>query len=396
MKVAWVNRTFGNYRIPVYAELDRLLGGGLHVLYSAPRARPQAVERLHALLGNRAIPLRDERVLLHRGSATSGYANRHLEVMFEPSLLPALARCKPDVMIGEGLAAWTAAALVHRITTGTRLVVSYQRTRHTERNVQWFRTAYRRAALRFIDVVCCNGRLSAEYTHWLGMPRHRIIEGASAAETQDLARQCAAIPTAERAEWRQRLRVNGMAFFFLGRLIELKGVDRLLEAWRLVQQAGDSPPATLLLGGDGPLRGDLRARCERYRLRNVRFLGAIEYEDIAHHYAAADVFLIPTLEDNWSLVVPEAMACGLPVLSSRFNGCWPELVHAGVNGFTFDPNNPEELAARIRYFLFDPTTVGPMGEASKRIAAQFSPHRAAGAFLRACELAMARHMEADN
>jgi glycosyltransferase involved in cell wall biosynthesis len=64
----------------------------------------------------------------------------------------------------------------------------------------------------------------------------------------------------------------------------------------------------------------------------------------------ADVFVLPTLEDNWSLVIPEAMACGLPVTTSIYNGCHAELIRDGENGCTFDTYNTESLLQALAYF----------------------------------------------
>jgi len=76
----------------------------------------------------------------------------------------------------------------------------------------------------------------------------------------------------------------------------------------------------------------------------VRFAGRVHYGDMPAYYAACDALVMPTLEDNWSLVVPEAMAAGKPVLCSVHNGCWPELVHDGENGWVFDPLDRDATA----------------------------------------------------
>lgn len=68
------------------------------------------------------------------------------------------------------------------------------------------------------------------------------------------------------------------------------------------------------------------------------------------YYGVSDVFVIPTLEDNWSLVVPEAMACRLPIACSIYNGCHPELVRKDYNGITFDPLNRQSLLDALSYF----------------------------------------------
>ncbi len=106
-------------------------------------------------------------------------------------------------------------------------------------------------------------------------------------------------------------------------------------------------------------------------------------------YAAADAFVIPTLEDNWSLVVPEAMSCGLPILCSKYNGCWPELVHPGRNGWVFDPLDKEDMARCLLACAASGDELGRMGLESQRIVADFTPAHAARAIFGACETAMA-------
>ena len=120
----------------------------------------------------------------------------------------------------------------------------------------------------------------------------------------------------------------------------------------------------------------------------MRFVGAIDYDNIAIYYAAADVFIIPTLEDNWSLVVPEAMACGLPILCSKYNGCWPELIHQDKNGWIFDPLDSESTVKCLNLCIENKNELTKMGINSQEIVKNYSPEKAAGTIIRGCEIAM--------
>ena len=122
-------------------------------------------------------------------------------------------------------------------------------------------------------------------------------------------------------------------------------------------------------------------------MANVIFAGAVNYDDIALYYRIADVFVIPTLEDNWSLVVPEAMACGKPILCSRYNGCWPELIQQDINGWTFDPFNPKEVAHYLAVCNDSRERLPHMGKESLKIVQKHSPHHAAEAIIKACKVA---------
>ena len=110
-------------------------------------------------------------------------------------------------------------------------------------------------------------------------------------------------------------------------------------------------------------------------MKSVIFTGNIDYDSIAIFYATADVFVIATLEDNWSLVVPEAMACGLPVACSIFNGCHPELIIPNRNGVTFNPFVPEDIVKSLG--SFHNVDLKRYGEQSRIIEHSYSPKNVA-------------------
>lgn len=387
MKVAWVNRSFLDYRVPVYAALDRLLGLNLTVIFSERHTPARVREKIRAVLGVRAVSLAGERVLLRRGAMSGDFANTRIEVSCQPGLYREIKSCAPDVVIGEGFFQWTVAALSYRLVTGTPLVVSYERTRHTERHSQWFRTAYRKAVGQAAAAVCCNGILSKDYLLRLGIQDCRIVTGAMAADSAALRRQCENFDDRSREALRRELCASRPVFLYVGSLVQRKGVAQLLAGWELLNRRRGHEHATLVVVGDGPERPVLEAVVRERAMNNVRFPGAVPYDDIARYYAMADVFVMPTLEDNWSLVVPEAMACGLPVICSVFNGCWPELVRVHENGVTFDPFNAENTADVLEYFVAFPGVIRPYGAASRRIEAEFSPEHAAQAIHSACSIA---------
>ncbi|MEJ2070311.1 MAG: glycosyltransferase family 4 protein [Syntrophobacterales bacterium] len=88
----------------------------------------------------------------------------------------------------------------------------------------------------------------------------------------------------------------------------------------------------------------------------------------------ASVFILPSSHlEQWGLVVNEAMASGLPVLVSSACGCVPELVQEGVNGFSFDPSDREGLARLMLKMSSQEAELKTMGEASRRLIADWSP-----------------------
>jgi glycosyltransferase involved in cell wall biosynthesis len=166
----------------------------------------------------------------------------------------------------------------------------------------------------------------------------------------------------------------------------MKGIGQLLEAWNLFQRK-HSLGGTLVLVGTGPEETEFKDQVERDGVKGVWFVGDMDYDHLAAYYASADIFIMPTLEDNWSLVVPEAMACGLPILCSNYNGCWPELVQAGRNGWVFDPLDEEKFVAALVLAVENQSRLQEMGRESRLIIAGHSPAHAARAIHSTCLLA---------
>lgn len=107
-------------------------------------------------------------------------------------------------------------------------------------------------------------------------------------------------------------------FLFVGRLVDWKGVDILLEAFALVKER---VPALLEIVGDGPERASLARQADRMGPgAGVRFLGWLGPEDCTRRLHSCDVFVSPSLQEAGGIAVLEAMACGRPVIASAWGG----------------------------------------------------------------------------
>lgn len=379
MRITWVTRSFLDYRIPVYAELNRLCGDQLTVIYNRETKSERLIGKIEAVLGERAVGLTGELRLGGKKIENAQFANSGIRIPFQPGLLRQLKRSAPEVMLSDGFMQWTYAPLLYRMFHRVPHVMCYERTSYTERHCQWYRRAYRRLVLHWIDAVCANGVLCGDYLKSLGVPEAAISYGQMAADTEGLARAVAEMDAGQAAELRRRFPAGMTLFLYVGQIIPRKGIRQLLEAWRRFGNAD----AGLLLVGDGAEQQELEQWCAKQGLENVFWLGRQPYDEIARFYRIADVFIIPTLEDNWSLVVPEAMACGLPVASSIYNGCHPELVHP-ENGWTFDPLNAESTAAMLTDIGKRKADLKEMGKSSRMIVQHHTPARAAENIYAAC------------
>lgn len=382
MRITWVTRSFLDYRIPVYRGLDELCGHELTVIYNGEVVPQRCQDKLRAVLGDRAVALSGEVRLSGVARDNATMANRGLRIPIQKGLIKRIRKTKPEVLISDGFFQWTYAPLWVRVfnRSGVRHIMCYERTPHTERNAGRIRTWYRKLVSNWIDAIDCNGSLTAKYVRNILGYGKPLAYGHMTAETEGVARRVEEVKDSQIAEVREKYGLSGLTFLYLGQLIERKGIMELLRAWK--EAALDD--ATLMLVGDGKQRGEIEKYIKDNGLDNVRLTGAVNYDELGPYYKAADCFIIPTLEDNWSLVVPEAMAAGLPVACSIYNGCHPELVKP-ENGWTFDPLDISDTVNTLRVISDSRGRLRPMGEESKRIVANHTPEHAAGNLFELCK-----------
>ena len=156
----------------------------------------------------------------------------------------------------------------------------------------------------------------------------------------------------------------------VARLIARKGQNHLIEAVKRLTDLGID--VTLDLIGEGDARHAYESQTEKLGLRpKIKFQGYVPREQIANHYARAHVFMLPSYNEGMSVATLEAMAAGLPLVTTRTCGT-QELVEEGVNGWTHGWGDIEALTAHIKRLAIDRTLARRMSEFSRSRAKQFS------------------------
>lgn len=371
-RVVWVNPSFLDYRVPLYEALNNKLQRNFRLIFSKQRVPKRCVEKVKDAIGENAMYLNAERCI--KIGKNNGFSNNGINIPFPKGLYKLIRTTKPDIIIAEGFFQFTPWAVWYSFFHRIPLLIAYERTAHTERKCPLWRKLYRRFIGLFVDGYIANGQLTKEYLVSQGVKLEKIFTGGMCADSNGLAIKVAEMPPVEKKTMRESIVGNdteGLLYIYVGQIIPRKGVSQLLEAWECHHQK--YPIDRLLLVGTGEQLTEFQ---EQYKNnKTITFTSNVDYSNIYKYYAISDVFIIPTLEDNWSLVVPEAMACGLPIACSIYNGCHPELVKKDENGITFDPLNRDSILHALAYFHNQDLI--QMGNRSVAIEKEYNPEKTA-------------------
>lgn len=292
-------------------------------------------------------------------------------------------------------------------------------------------TWIKRRLVGMFDAALVGGAPQKRYFASLGLPEHKIFPGYDAVDNEYFARK-ADEARSQNCEVRRRYNLPENYFLSLGRFVAKKNLSILIQAFRKFLDSQPNAKTHLVMVGAGEEEAKLRSLCNELELPisdhgqsaalssqpshlvspHVHFYGFRQIEENPVFYALADAFVLPSLYEEWGLVVNEAMASGLPVIVSDTAGCAEDLLENGHphnlgsngasngrlsnglgrrmrrNGFIFDPRSPDELAGIFQILEAQPALRQEMGAASREIVEKFSCRNFAENALRAADAAM--------
>lgn len=174
---------------------------------------------------------------------------------------------------------------------------------------------------------------------------------------------------------------NENQIIYVGGLIKRKGVDLLIEALANIEEN-----FYLVIVGDGPERRNLENQCIKCGLSDkVCFKGYLHKEQLLDMYRQSSIFILPTREDCFALVILEAMCSGLPIISSKFADGSRDLIDDKKGGFIIDPYDQKQFSSCIKMLLTNPDMRKKLGEYSQLKAYQFQFSEVSKNFIHALE-----------
>ena len=362
--------TVAPYRLPVFEQLSHEVN--LLVLF----AQSQTADRLwdarldeytfrNSILSHRVLRLGSTAQVINPGLLSHLWHgdldvailgdNRRTAISGLCVYLAALARRRPLVV-------WTG------ITPGESKVARSGRT------LQRLFACCRRALFRRAAAIVAYGTASRRHLVKLGISEEKVFTGTQVVPPSELPSPAVHRATLGVGDKTVVLSVNY--------LLPRKGLDLLIRAFR--QVAG--PDAVLVLVGSGPEEETLRRLADGDH--RILFPGYQAGARKTAWYAAADLFVFPTLHDPWGLVVNEAMALGLPVIATDAAGCAPDLLQD--NGLVVPAGDSDALEDALSQLLKDKSRRKAMGNSSREIIGKYTVEYACSAFLQAIDYALGK------
>jgi len=286
---------------------------------------------------------------------TLGFSERYTKAL-PLGLIPLLKKLRVDAVICCNPTQMLLAALA-KVLVPFKLGLNLEDTVSSQvrkpKYIQFFRKlVYRRA-----DFILSFSRLAKQYAESIGINAN-LYETSWSIDPKWLS-----------MERISKIRTSCLRFLFVGQLNERKGILPLIHSWAKYIRA--YPGSTLTIIGDGPLGGEAQRQCVKMGLKSVIFLGHIPYKEVQNHYLSSDVFILPTFEDLFSLAVTEAMAFGLPILTTLYNGA-STLVDEETNGFIFDPNRRDGITSALMKAGCQAERLPSFGVASRQIISDYT------------------------
>ncbi len=282
-----------------------------------------------------------------------------------------LSDLKPSIVAVPGWGQRCALALFRSAKRASLPTVLMSDSTHHDAPRRMLTEALKSRIVQGFESALVAGSPHVDYLRSLGFPPKRIFKGFDVVDNAHFDARRKTVSSSQSPEIGKRLE-----FLTVARFLKRKNLVSLIAAFDRFAATSEDTEWTLRIVGDGLERAVIeKAREDSPHSERIRIDGFVQYESLPEHYASASCFVLPSLSEQWGLVVNEAMAAGLPVLVSNRCGCAEDLVETGVNGFTFDPTDVDALAGLMKRVANGNMDRKAYGRASQRIVADWDLNR---------------------
>jgi glycosyltransferase involved in cell wall biosynthesis len=264
-------------------------------------------------------------------------------------LLVALRRFHPDLIVSAELGFRTLQASLYATFYKIPLVIWWEGTPHTEGWVRPYRKLLRRYLVRRARRFWSNGDESSQLLQCYGAEPSSIDNGMIGIDTRHF-KAGIEYATPSRDRTRKELGISGVTFLYAGQFVKRKGIVEYLKALDVLC-ANTTANFSLLFVGNGPEKRAIDSWKQTHPGVRVSILGFLQPDELPRIYTACDVFVLPTLDDNWSLAALEAAVAGMPQILSVYNGASRDLLAYHAPGICINPNDTHAFAQALKSYV---------------------------------------------
>lgn len=195
------------------------------------------------------------------------------------------------------------------------------------------------------------GKSTQEYAKYIGFGLEKIFTvGFTSIKDNEILKQ--PITQQDKQFLKEKLHLDKEKKYVIsvGQFVYRKGFDLLIESWKKINNTHDWE---LLIIGDGKEKESLLKRLYQLNISNITVLNSMCKSKLFDYYKASEFFVLNTREDIWGLVVNEAMANGLPVLTTNQCVAGKELIENGINGYLYDCEDLARCAECLDILMTD-------------------------------------------
>lgn len=330
IRLAVLTNILSPYRIPFFNELARESAIDLKVFYVAEQERNRVWKTYFEEI--RYVYEIIPGIHFRAGGSRTFHINWGVSQV--------LRKFAPDVVVvGTDLlstpSSWIALAYARKYRVP---LIRYEAQHNYRSDISELKKYLYRFYYRSCRAFFVYSRLTEIYLTAMGIPGERIANGFNVGDTSFFKNQIDHVRSEVIASG-EREKYPPVLFLFVGELTRRKGFHLLLEAFSEAQL----PDAGLVVLGEGPLRKEE----ERFFLNrpnaNIFFHGFKQRNELVRFFAMADIFVLPSLYDPASIVLSEALHCGLFTIGSIYDGSAWNFINSQENGIIIDPKNINEL-----------------------------------------------------
>ncbi|PKP61399.1 hypothetical protein CVT91_03305 [Candidatus Atribacteria bacterium HGW-Atribacteria-1] len=274
---------------------------------------------------------------------------REVAIHINKYVIKILKRFNPDVVITSGydsLAYWQ--AFLYCKVFRKKFVLWNETTLLSVGSLRGIRKLLKKIIIKGSDKYIASGVEAKKYLEYLGAELKNIHISINTVDV-NFFRNTTLKYRNNKDYLVRRKKYPEYLLLYVGQLIRRKGIIQVLKALDYLRD----PEIGLIIVGSGPQEKELKKFCEEKNLNDIFFEGFQQQEMLPKYYALTDIFILPSFEEVWGLVVNEALASGLYVLSSQYAGASYDLIKEGWNGEIFNPNNIGEIIDLIKRVKLD-------------------------------------------